>query len=149
MSFNETGNDKKRENCYLLKILIRCVTPKAENVILNLHLAQQSSSFNSIFEGPVSAFRCPEEDAPLEGPKEKLESKTNWSKNIFHYQTRQLSSNFNRLVASHSLGRYCHVASCFFADDWIRTADLWHRKLPTYQLSHNHCPSYCFISISF
>ena len=27
-----------------------------------------------------------------------------------------------------------------FADDWIRTADLWHRKRPLYQLSHNHCP---------
>ena len=27
-----------------------------------------------------------------------------------------------------------------FADDWIRTADLWHRKRPLYQLSHNHFP---------
>ena len=23
-----------------------------------------------------------------------------------------------------------------FADDWIRTADLWYRKQPLYQLSH-------------
>ena len=26
-----------------------------------------------------------------------------------------------------------------FADDWIRTADLWCRKQLLYQLSHNHC----------
>ena len=27
-----------------------------------------------------------------------------------------------------------------FADDWIQTADLWNRKQPLYQLSHNHFP---------
>ena len=27
-----------------------------------------------------------------------------------------------------------------FADDGIRTADLWNWKRPLYQLSHNHCP---------
>ena len=27
-----------------------------------------------------------------------------------------------------------------FADDWIRTADLWCRKRPLFQLSHKHCP---------
>ena len=27
-----------------------------------------------------------------------------------------------------------------FADDWIRTEDLWNRKRPLPQLSHNHCP---------
>ena len=27
-----------------------------------------------------------------------------------------------------------------FADDWSRTADLWYRKQPLYQLSHNHFP---------
>ena len=27
-----------------------------------------------------------------------------------------------------------------FADDWIWTTDLWCRKRPLYQLSHNHCP---------
>ena len=27
-----------------------------------------------------------------------------------------------------------------FADDWIRTADLWCGKRPLYKLSHNHCP---------
>ena len=27
-----------------------------------------------------------------------------------------------------------------FADDWIRTADLWHWKRLLCQLSHNHCP---------
>ena len=26
------------------------------------------------------------------------------------------------------------------ANDWIRTADLWYRKRPLCQLSHNHCP---------
>ena len=30
-----------------------------------------------------------------------------------------------------------------FADDWIRTADLWYQKQSLYQLSHNHCP--CFL----
>ena len=25
-----------------------------------------------------------------------------------------------------------------FANDWSRTADLWYRKRPLYQLSHNH-----------
>ena len=28
-----------------------------------------------------------------------------------------------------------------FADDWLRTAYLWCRKRPFFQLSHNHCPS--------
>ena len=27
-----------------------------------------------------------------------------------------------------------------FEDDWIRTTDLWCRKQPLYQLSHNHYP---------
>ena len=27
-----------------------------------------------------------------------------------------------------------------FAEDWIRTADLWIVKQPLYQLSHNNCP---------
>ena len=27
-----------------------------------------------------------------------------------------------------------------FANDWIRSMDLWCRKWPLYQLSHNHCP---------
>ena len=26
------------------------------------------------------------------------------------------------------------------AYEWIRTEDLWYRKRPLYQLSHNHCP---------
>ena len=26
-----------------------------------------------------------------------------------------------------------------FADDWIRTMDLWNRKWLPYQLSHNYC----------
>ena len=28
-----------------------------------------------------------------------------------------------------------------FADDWIRSADLWYWKQPFYQLSHNHFPT--------
>ena len=28
-----------------------------------------------------------------------------------------------------------------FANDWIRTTDLWCWKQQLYQLSHNHCPS--------
>ena len=26
-----------------------------------------------------------------------------------------------------------------FAGDWIQTTDLWYRKRPLYQQSHNHC----------
>ena len=34
-----------------------------------------------------------------------------------------------------------------FANDWIRTADLWYWKQLLYQLCHNHCPkSFCFVS---
>ena len=29
-----------------------------------------------------------------------------------------------------------------FADDWIRTVDLWYWKGSLYQLSHNHCQSH-------
>ena len=37
-----------------------------------------------------------------------------------------------------------------FADDWIQTADLWYRKRPLYQLSHNHCPyKYLFVRKQF
>ena len=36
----------------------------------------------------------------------------------------------------------CSMYSNFFADDWIRTVDLWYWKRPLYQLSHNHCPVY-------
>ena len=32
------------------------------------------------------------------------------------------------------------VGNIKFVDDWIRTADLWRRKQPLYQLSHNICP---------
>ena len=38
-----------------------------------------------------------------------------------------------------------NICSINFADDWIRTADLWYRKRPLYQLSHNHCPAYRFV----
>ena len=35
-----------------------------------------------------------------------------------------------------------------FANDWIRTADLWNWKRPLYQLSHNHVIYYsAFIHI--
>ena len=37
--------------------------------------------------------------------------------------------------------RLTNKCSINFADDWIRTADLWYQKQPLYQLSHNHCPS--------
>ena len=37
----------------------------------------------------------------------------------------------------------------FFANDGIRTADLWNRKQPLYQLSHNHCPKDYLFYISF
>ena len=33
-----------------------------------------------------------------------------------------------------------------FADDWIRTGDLWNRKQPLYQLSRNHFPKYINVS---
>ena len=33
-----------------------------------------------------------------------------------------------------------------FAIDWIRTMDLWCRKQLVYQLSHNLCPRYSFLS---
>ena len=29
-----------------------------------------------------------------------------------------------------------------FANEWIRTADLWYQKQPLYQPSRNHCPLY-------
>ena len=35
-----------------------------------------------------------------------------------------------------------------FANDWIRTTDLWSLKQLLYQLSHNHCPNkvdFCFL----
>ena len=36
-----------------------------------------------------------------------------------------------------------------FAENWIRTVDLWYRKRPLYQLSHHHCPSFhCFQTMS-
>ena len=27
-----------------------------------------------------------------------------------------------------------------FADDWIRTTNVWYQKRQHFQLSHNHCP---------
>ena len=35
------------------------------------------------------------------------------------------------------------------ANDWIRTADLWCRRRLFYQLSHNHCPIFDIIKVSF
>ena len=35
---------------------------------------------------------------------------------------------------------YCSIN--FFANDYIRTADIWVRKQPLYQLSHKHCPNF-------
>ena len=37
-------------------------------------------------------------------------------------------------------GLFFLLFSSFQHDDWIRTADLWYRKRPLCQLSHNHCP---------
>ena len=37
----------------------------------------------------------------------------------------------------------------FLHDDWIRTADLWYRKRPLYQLRHDHCPTIFYSSIQF
>ena len=43
------------------------------------------------------------------------------------------------------IGRYVE-----FANDWIRTADLWCQKRPLYQLSHNHWLSiFLFIFVIF
>ena len=36
-----------------------------------------------------------------------------------------------------------------FTIDWIRTVNLWCRKRPLYQLSHNHCPSILLFIRSF
>ena len=33
-----------------------------------------------------------------------------------------------------------------FANDCIRTADLWYQKQPLYQLSHNHCYIYLLLT---
>ena len=35
----------------------------------------------------------------------------------------------------------------YFAGDWIRTADLWYRKRPLCQLSHNNCPCHYYIYV--
>ena len=35
-----------------------------------------------------------------------------------------------------------------FADDCIQIADLWYRKWPLYQLSHNHFPVYFLSSFA-
>ena len=34
-----------------------------------------------------------------------------------------------------------------FANDWIRTTDLWYRTQPLYHLSHNPFPSECSLSL--
>ena len=36
-----------------------------------------------------------------------------------------------------------------FADDWNWTTDLWCRKRPLYQLSHNHCPKTVLLRTNF
>ena len=50
-----------------------------------------------------------------------------------------INSNWQQLTVN--------KCSVNFANGWIRTADLWYRKRPLYQLSHNHCPiakhTYC------
>ena len=47
-----------------------------------------------------------------------------------HFQPLFISSSFQ--YSKHSIS--------IFADVCIRTTDLWSRKRPLYQLSHNHCP---------
>ena len=32
-----------------------------------------------------------------------------------------------------------------FADDWIRTSDLWCQNWPLFQQNHNHCPIFLFL----
>ena len=34
-----------------------------------------------------------------------------------------------------------------FADDWIRTVELWSQKQLLYQLSHNRCPTNIFVKL--
>ena len=36
-----------------------------------------------------------------------------------------------------------------FADDWNWTTDLWCKKRPLYQLSHNHCPKTVLLRTNF
>ena len=36
-----------------------------------------------------------------------------------------------------------NIGSIKFANDWIRTADLWFWKQPLCQLNHNHCSCFC------
>ena len=39
------------------------------------------------------------------------------------------------------------MINIIFADDWIRTVDLWSRKQPLFQLSHNHCPTFDILQL--
>ena len=55
-----------------------------------------------------------------------------------------------RLYKTQLIINKCSIEiNIFFANDWIRTADLWYRKQPLYQLSHNHCPFFTFDTFSF
>ena len=82
------------------------------------------------------------------GTLERLEVPKNYPENVFTFFKKN-----GPFPASFSL------FSCFqcswqltmfnknFADDWIRTADLWCRKRPLYQLSHNHCPTFLHLHL--
>ena len=59
------------------------------------------------------------------------------------FNKRFLSISETLYLRGYSCSPYLSICKCsiyIFADDWIRTVDLWNRKRPVYQLSHNHCP---------
>ena len=69
----------------------------------------------------------------LEGPGSNVAGDEGWIG-----QSRKL---FKNGPFSASFPYSCEKCSLqIFADDWIRSVDLWNRKQPLYQLSHNHCP---------
>ena len=61
----------------------------------------------------------------------------------YHLANKKISKTLVQWILFISVDRK-HCSLQIFADDWIRTADLWNKKQPLYQLRHNHCPSFTF-----
>ena len=118
--------------------------------VLHLNLSQASQPMGGVFARP---FSRPDVNLRLFRTSVKLRqswNKMKWSVPsdekivffcFFKWAILGLFFLYFRLFNTQLTVNNSSIYKQIFADDWIRTADLWFRKRLLYQLSHNHCPS--------
>ena len=82
---------------------------------------------------------CIEGECLIARPKHNTRKQTDQSR--FHHIIVNTFCFYKNCHSRHLYFRLFNaIVRINFANDWIRTADLWSQKRPLYQLSHNHFP---------